>query len=1319
MSLLNFIPADRAFALVHDTDLPERCFGSALFADISGFTPLTETLSAKLGLQRSAEELTNLLNRVYTALMEQVALYGGSVTGFVGDAITCWFDESTGAGAVLRAAACAVSMQQTMRQFSALEVAPGVTASIQIKIGLASGEARRFVAGDPAIHLMDALAGETIRQMAQAEGLAQSREILLTPGACAELRGLVSFEERRHPETGQRFGRLTGLLSEPGLSAFFPELETLGSALNPAVLQPWILPGLRERLRLGSQLLLPQLRPAVALFVRFSDIDYDHDPLAGQKLKDFIAFSQGIIHRQGGDIIQLTIGDKGSFFYAAFGAPIAHGDDALRAVRAALELQKRPQTGLFSTGKWLGTTGLSLQIGLASGQARTGIYGGHHRFSYGVIGQDVILACRLMQAAPPGEIYCSPGLVQAVSGKINFEALPPIRVKGRSQPVAVYHPGEARLAQAETLFVGRQTEIAVLEQVVETVSGGEGQVLVVEGEAGIGKSRLLEALIQVAQAHHLPTLLGAGQSIEQQTPYRVWRDVFAKYFGRQDPSALLQQLAPEHTARLPLLNDVLGTRLPENDLTGSLSAALRQQNLGLLLTALLRARAPLVIVLEDAHWCDSLSWQFALQLARARLPLLLVIVARPTPNETFQALKTLAGTKTLRVEALDRNALKVLIADRLQVHNGGLPRALVNSIYARSGGNPFFAEELLLSLRLQTPEVLQASETALAEILNALPDSLHGLILARMDSLPSERQFVLKVAAVIGRSFTVAPLEHALEHFNVLIQSVLTEHLAALQEADFTVLETLLPELSYVFKHIITQEAAYQTLLFSQRRELHLLVATWYEENWPENFPLLVYHYHQAEAWEMERRAAWLAGGQAARRYANTEALGFFSRALELTTPGEWKVRYELLLAREAVLHLIGDRAAQGQDLEQLARLADQLCSAPKQAEAFYRRARYSEAIADFRRAILAARASVAAAEGANALEIEAAAHLIWGRALMRQDLEGARQQLELALDLAKTCGDRHQQAEALGWLGRLLPDRNPALAQEQLNQALALSRELNDRQFQGQMLHHLAVFAAAIHDDYGQAIDCYRQAIAIFQSIGDLNSEASSSYNLAVNLLHMGQFEEARACALVTQKLSELVNDQEQAAFSLEILGRLALYQEEPARAQVYFEQAAALVQPLGNDGLQGGILTNLGESLLRQGAFSQAETCLQQARTLREALLGSQFTVDELAGLAHLEQLRGNLPQAGEYARQFLTILQSAPTLSQANDPARDVLTIYGTLTAIGHAFAAPLLAYAAGEINRRAGLITDPRLRASFLENVPEHRALLKAYLRAKGT
>lgn len=337
-SLVVYMPMDRRHALVAGRALPDRQHGAALFADISGFTQLTEALVRELGAQRGAETLTIYLNLVYDAVVDEVHRYGGSVVAFAGDAITCWFDDDDpaqgGPGASLAAAGAALAMQAAMRRFAALKTPAGSTITLSMKAAVATGTARRFVVGDPDIRLLDALAGETLDRLARAEHQAAKGEVIVDEPTASllESRAEVGAEfkiefgdERSDDNSGVRY-RIVRTTLTPLPVRPWPYLAT--AVLNRRQLRPWLLGPVHERLRLGRGDFLAELRPTVALFVRFDGIDYDTDARAGAKLDAYVRWVQSVVARYDGTLIDLNFGDKGSYLYVNFGAPIAHEDNA-------------------------------------------------------------------------------------------------------------------------------------------------------------------------------------------------------------------------------------------------------------------------------------------------------------------------------------------------------------------------------------------------------------------------------------------------------------------------------------------------------------------------------------------------------------------------------------------------------------------------------------------------------------------------------------------------------------------------------------------------------------------------------------------------------------------------------------------------------------------------------------------------------------------------------------------------------------------------------------------------------------------------------
>jgi predicted ATPase/class 3 adenylate cyclase len=1410
-----YLPMDRRHALAANRPLPDRAEGAALFADVVGFTHLTDTLVATLGPRRGAEELVRLLNAVHDALIAQVHRYGGSVVGFSGDGFTCWFDDpSPSSGqAGLRAVACGLALQEASASFVSVLTPTGEAVSLALKVAVTAGPARRFVVGDPGIQRLDVLAGATLDRMAQVEEVARQGEVVVGPEVAQQL-------GERLVVAGWRagFGVVASLTVEVP-PAPWPELDA--AALSVEAVRPYLLRPVYERLLAGQASpacparaarrvskrsrgeaerrgeFLAELRPAVALFQRFGGLDYDGDEQAGARLDAYVCWVQGVLGRYGGYLLQLTSGEKGNYLYASFGALTVHEDDAERAVAAALELQRRPAELGWVTG---------VQIGLSRGRVRAGAYGSRTRRTYGAQGDEVNVAARLMQAAPPGEVRCSQRIYEAAKGDWVFEALLPVEVKGKTEPLPVYRPlrrrGErgARLAGA---LVGRQAEMATLARLLAEAVSGWRRVLLLEGEAGIGKSRLVAELARLARERNVAWLEGAGQSIEQGTPYRAWRDLLAGYFGleaQMEPAEQQRRVRervagvnPALAERAPLLNDVLRLDLPETDLTQGFDPKLRRESLTWLVVDLLRAatsppsipppsggeeRGGLVLVLEDAHWLDSLSWELALSVGRALYdrPLLLVLALRPldigywildmeppAPNTQYPipyaALAGLEGAETVCLEAMPPDETVALAAARLGLPAEALPAELADLVRERAGGNPFFAEELAHALRDSGALVVEEGACTLAADLVALreqvPDTVEGVVLSRIDRLPPEEQLTLKVAAVVGRSFLYRTVRDV--HPRQVVEDLLRAHLDDLARRDLTPLEALEPELTYLFKHVITQQVAYDTLLFARRRELHRAVAGWYERGYAGNlspyYSLLVHHWRGAEDVAQERRYAKLAGEQAAAQYANAEAVAYLSRALALTPEDDLDDRYALLLARERVYYLQGARAAQSQDLHALGKLVDALDDNRLWAEVALRRTDYALAIGDLAAAAEAAQEIIHLAQAVQDAHLEAAGHRHWGRSLWYQgDFPAARVQLEAALAFARDASRRPLEAQSLRDLGIVSAQQEDYVsAQAYFKQSLLLCREIGDRQTEGQALNNLGNLAR-IQGDHVQAAAYLAQALRVMREIGYRLGQASTLVNLglvhserddhtaarthfgqALDICHeivypsgecialkglgkvslcLGDYAAARTYLERVLSISRETGDRRREAEALASLGRLSHHLGHDEAALEYIQQALLVNQDLGSCALQSGILTSLGQTQVGLGRLAEAAAAYRQALALQRTLKNETWAMEPLAGLAYVALAQGDLPQAQVLVEEILDYV-GANTLDGADERLRVYLTCYQVLHAAQDSRAEAVLSTTYTLLQEQAAKIEEEALRRSFLENVAVNREIVAAY------
>ncbi len=638
--------------------------------------------------------------------------------GFSGDAITCWFDGDDGR----RATACALAMQQAMQPFGNLAFLTGQSLSLAMKVVVASGPARRFLVGDPQIQVIEAISGDTFTRLAAAEHQAHKGEVLLDQAVSFVLSDHLAVREwRQDEENKQSFAVIDQFdLRVPPA----PWEPLMADALSEDQMRPWVLPAVYDRLRRGKGEFLAEIRPGVALFLNFQGIDFENDEAAGEKLDRLIRQVQHVLVQYDGALLQLTIGDKGSYLYAAFGAPIAHEDDTTRALSAAIELRKSlPALQCLS----------EFNIGISQGRMRTGAYGSSLRRTYGLHGDQVNLAARLMQAAAPGEILVSLVARQSAGDVFIWKDHPPLQVKGKSDPVIVftldgnkewYSLGFQDISYALPM-VGRAQEKELMKQKMELAIKGRGQIIGLSGEAGLGKSRLVAEIVHQARLLGMQVLGGECQSYGTNISYLVWQAIWSNFFGL-DPawslSAKLQGLERQLEAidsrlmpRLPLLGAVLNLAIPDNDLTSTFDAKLRKSSLEALLVDCLRFRArhtPLFLVLEDCHWMDPLSRDLVGVIARtiADLPVMLVLVYRPAETARLQDLGLLNLPHFTSVDLQifnhqEAGNLTLLKLEQQFSTNNLVTDQVVEHIVAQAEGNPFYIEELVnyLKTRGQTP----------------------------------------------------------------------------------------------------------------------------------------------------------------------------------------------------------------------------------------------------------------------------------------------------------------------------------------------------------------------------------------------------------------------------------------------------------------------------------------------------------------------------------------------------------------------------------------------------------------------------------------
>jgi len=1106
------------------TPVSERLTAAVLFADISGFTALAERL-AHQG-PAGAEELSRLLNQYFSQIIDTIYAGQGEVVKFAGDALLAlWLADATDPASVAQAAEqaayCALLLQKRAATSSQ---------SLSLRMGLSLGElAGRYVGGVFG-RWEFLLVGDPLTQVARAEKDAAPGEVVVTPEIWRHLQGNTSGVTLASGNT--RLADTTAfLIDEPTPRPVL--LPTLESALRA-----YIPVAIVARLAAGHTGWMAELRRVTVLFINLPTLDHTTSLADTQRI---MLALQSAIYRYEGSINKLNVDDKGITLVAAFGLPpLAHEDDAVRGAQAAQAVQIA-----------LNELGLPSAIGITTGRVFCGSVGNTTRREYTMIGDSVNLAARLMQAAS-GDVLCDATTYHSAQKAFVFEVLPSIEVKGKTLPVEIYRPIAATTRatpQTRTTLVGRQTEWGLLTAALDALQHGVSSVWVIEGEAGIGKSRLIEAVIEEAQRRHLTTLMGAGDAIEHSTTYLAWRAIFNQLF---DLSVMTTEAARQHILSLldethlhlvPLLNEVLHLDLPETDLTRSFDERNRAQHTRDFLVNLLQEsviRSPKVLIVEDAHWLDSASWSLTRLVCEQLQPALILIASRPlgaTAPEDWQVIRRLPRVQQISLTPLPFEDSLRLVCQRLGVT--ALPPLVAQIIRDKAEGHPFFSEELAYALRdtgliqIENGECRVAPGVDLAQV--AFPETVQGVITSRIDRLSPSEQLTLKVASVIGRVFAVRTLNAV--HPIPTDRAHIPAHLDVLERLDLTPLEQVEPELRYLFKHIITLEVAYNLMLFSQRGDLHYAIAQWYEREYAERleevYPTLAHHWSRA-ALSFSERVEWrdkavhylLAAGEAAQQaYALREAGPAFQQALDLL-PTDQVERRAQVLSRLGQLNERQSKFLEAQaHLEQVIELAREVAP-PLAIDAM----------------------------GLLSLIFNRLGHLEQARAIGEEGLALARQFRDLKVTM--------MVARRLSIVARYQGDYPRAL--ECLQEAIAITHQLNDLEVRAVCFNNMGLVYSHL-EQYDLALEYYERGLNIRRELNLMWGIGASLTSLAWTSFLMGRYDAAWQYAQESRASLIIVGDEWYVTNADLNLGHIATARGQLAEGWAHYQHALSAAHRQG----------------------------------------------------------------------------------------------------------------------------------------------------------
>jgi tetratricopeptide (TPR) repeat protein len=927
-------------------------------------------------------------------------------------------------------------------------------------------------------------------------------------------------------------------------------------------------------------------------------------------LNRFFEVALNEVHRYEGTINQFL----GDGFMALFGAPISHEDHARRGVLAALALQHALKEA--DLGQAYGVE-CAFRMGLNSGLVVVGSIGDNLRMDYSAIGDTTNLASRLQDHAAPGDILISESTSRLVQGAVRLEVLAPVQVKGKTEPVPIYKvigtlprrsPIASRSERILSPFVGRERELATLEALFAQVEAGQGQVVGIVAEAGGGKSRLLYEFRQHLQDKRVTYLEGRCLSYGSTIPYHPIIDVFRNNCDiteTDSPEAViekvrlaLQELGMDAEALAPYLLQLLGVNEGTGAIAGLTPEAVRTRTFETLRQMSLKGsqRRPLIFEIEDLHWVDKTSEDYLVSLVEslAGTSILLLTTYRPGYRPPWIE-KSYATQLSLRSLTLQDSTTVVHSTS----HDTTLPAHLAQRILAKAEGNPFFLEEL-------TRVVIEHGDLQ-TDI--AVPDTIQDVLMARIDRLPEEHKRLLQTAAVLGREFAPALLKAMWEGSGPL-EAVLL----ALKHLEFLYDRPGIEEPIYIFKHALTQEVAYDSLLITRRQVLHAAAGHATERVYPEwlaeHYEELAHHFTLGAVWEKAFDYLTKSGDKARQAYANQEAVTFYTQALE-----------------------VSERITPALEAAQLLPVYE------GRGQVWFLLTKYDEAIADFQHMRQMARtAGAPRQEGASLCHL-ASAHY---QKQSEEQMPFVAQYAQEAQHLAQRLGDAKLLAQSLVSLGFVEMWRgNMEAADRQLTTSLQISRREGDKDVLVPTLRSLSTHAYW-RGHFPSAIHFAQEGVSIARDIHDGFHELYCLAYLSLAQWSRGDYQQAFR---VTHEVVTKAHERQNMFFLSRMKNHLGWFYRElgaVARAAELDHESTDLGRTHGIANVETSALINLGLDYLALGQPARAESYLAPTldRVVREAFGGHRWRspIRLRIGLAELSYTTGAYDQALPYVEEGL---------------------------------------------------------------------------------
>lgn len=1138
------------------------------FVDISGFTALSERLARRGRI--GAEELTEVLNHVFSKMLEVAYSKRGALLKFGGDALLLAFQ---GHDHATLAAESAVAMRAALREARTLPTSVG-RVNLRMSVGVHSGVFHLFRCG--ASHRELLVAGPAATATTRMEHTADAGEIVVSPATAERLPG-GAVGARKGDGLLLRWRRV----AEDGPGPM-PPRPVATSAVESSIPV-----ALRTRLAQGAG--EAEHRLASVGFVKFQGTDdliaTEGPDAAAEALDAIIRAVQSAADDESVTFLASDIDDNGGKIILTTGVPATQDDDEgrmLRAVRAVMD-EALP---------------LPLRIGVNRGHVFAGDIGTTYRRTFTVMGDAVNLAARLMAAAQPGEIYATPSVLDHARTHFTIEALEPFNVKGKSEAVQAYRVGAETGSRRDPFgslpFLGRDKELAMLAHARGDAAAGHGVCVLVDAERGTGKTRLVTEFAATVRREHVLWLHGEPQSTA--IPYRPLRAALRVALAIDAPDRdgagiqlieSIRRFDPSLVPFAPLLAPIVDAEVPPTEETDAIAEEfLRQRVADVVIAALDGAcPGPVVLVAEDAHWFDDTTSEICTRIAAAASgrPWLLCVTRRP---KTIGGFEPSNPDLCIQLAPLTDDVTRQLVTE--VTDSAPLRPHETDSMVRRAGGNPLFLEELLRIVR--------------SADIDALPETLDAVAMSEIDGLPPVPRRVLRLASVLGRSFDRRLLDALLEGESVGEGEDSLASLGAQLLGDHEGRRLR-------FRHALLQEAAYQSLPFRQRLALHRRVGEAIERDagaLEEAAAVLSYHFLAAQDWPRTWRYARKAARSAQRAHAPAEVAVHLERAVvaarRLGDTAEDDL-FSLYTDLGHTLEILGEyeRAddayrcagvAAGPDPLQRGQIA--YCRAYLRSEYL---GRPSAAIRLLRGARTDLRGLGARSAGLHALLLAEEADVRQRQGRPAEAIACGRR----AVEEAERAEDTRALARALHALSSGLVKAGRADEVDFMDRVLELYRELGDEVSVTVALGNIAT-VAFFAGHWEKAANYLALCADASTRSGDLANAAMADGNLGELRANQGRLDEAVALLAPARRTLESFGYVGLTAAVATHLGRARAFLGDIDGGLATIEKAARTLREIGSHYESLDAHARLAEVLVWANRHEEARTALQRARVFEK---------------------------------------------------------------------------------------------------------------------